>query len=200
MSFTNEFPYTDFHEINLDWILNKIKEFQERIDTFEDTVLKKANAYTDSEILKLSKEISAEFVDFTKEITDKIANIDSNYEQFVTYVNNRITLMENELIKMNDYIQTILKQANEYTQHAIINNNAYIISETTKALSTVKVINYFTGERVSIQEMFDYLCQFHLENAINYTVMASIEKTYTEFNNLNMTYTDLALNGGTLYN
>lgn len=200
MGFTNDFPYTDFHEINLDWILNKIKEFQERIDSFEDTVLKKANAYTDSEILKLSQKISAEFVDFTKEITDKIANIDSNYKQFVTYVNNRITLMENELVKMNDYIQTILKQANEYTRQAIINNNAYIISETTKALSTVKVINYFTGERVSIQEMFNYLCQFHLENSINYTVMASREKTYTEFNNLNMTYTDLALNGGTLYN
>lgn len=200
MSFTNDFPYTDFHEINLDWILNKIKEFQTRIDSFEDTVLKKANAYTDSEILKLSQKISKEFVDFTKEITDKIANIDSNYNQFVNYVNNRITLMENELVKMNDYIQTILKQANEYTRQAIINNNAYIISETTKALSTVKVINYFTGERVSIQEMFDYLCQFHLENAINYTVMANREKTYTEFNNLSMTYTDLALNGGTLYN
>lgn len=200
MSFTNDFPYTDFHEINIDWILNKVKEFQERIDSFEDTVLKKANDYTDSEIIKLSQKISAEFVDFTKEITDKIANIDSNYKQFVTYVDNRITLMENELVKMNDYIQTILKQANEYTRQAIINNNAYIISETTKALSTVKVINYFTGERVSIQEMFDYLCQFHLENAINYTEMASREKTYIEFNNLSMTYTDLALNGGTLYN
>lgn len=200
MKFTNDFPYTDFHELNLDWILNKIKEFQERIDDFEDTVLKKANEYTDSEIIKLSQKISAEFVSFTKEITDKIANIESNYEQFVNYVNNRITLMENELVKMNDYIQTILNQANEYTRQAIINNNAYIISETTKALSTVKVINYFTGERVSIQEMFDYLCQFHLENSINYTVMASREKTYTEFNNLSMTYTDLALNGGTLYN
>lgn len=200
MDFTNDFPYTDFHEINLDWILNKVKEFQERIDSFEDAILKKANDYTDSEILKLSQKISKEFVDFTKEITDKIANIDSNYAQFVNYVNNRITLMENELIKMNDYIQTILKQANEYTTQAIINNNAYIINETTKALSTVKVINYFTGEKISIQEMFDYLCYFHLENAINYTVMASRKKTYTEFNNLNMTYTDLALNGGTLYN
>ena len=200
MGFTNDFPYTDFHEINLDWILNKIKEFQERIDTFEEDILKKANEYTDSEILKLSQKISTEFIAFTKEITEKIANIDSNYNQFVTYVNNRIALMENELVKMNDYIKTILKQANEYTQQAIINNNAYIISETEKALSSVRVINYFTGKRISIQEMFDYLCQFHLENAINYTVMASREKTYIEFNNLSMTYTDLALNGGALYN
>ena len=200
MGFTNDFPYTDFHEINLDWILNKIKEFQERIDNFEDDVLKKANEYTDSEILKLSQKISTEFIAFTKEITEKIANIDSKYNQFVTYVNNRIALMENELVKMNDYIKTILKQANEYTRQAIINNNAYIISETEKALSSVRVINYFTGKRISIQEMFDYLCQFHIENAINYTVMASREKTYIEFNNLSMTYTDLALNGGALYN
>lgn len=200
MCFVNNFPYTDFHELNLDWIIKKIKEFENTIDSFEENVLKKANDYTDSELLKLSQKISLEFIEFTKEVTDKIANIDEKYNQFVIYVNNRITLMENELVKMNDYIQTILKQANEYTQQAIINNNAYIISETTKALSTVKVINYFTGERVSIQDMFDYLCQFHLENAINYTVMASREKTYIEFNALNITYTDLALNGGSLYN
>lgn len=200
MSFTNDFPYTDFHEINLDWILTKITEFQTKLDSFEDTILKKANEYTDKEIIKLSQEINKEFISFTEKVTEKIADIDSKYEQFTKYVNNRITLMENELVKMNDYIQTILKQANEYTRQAIINNNAYIISETTKALSTVKVINYFTGESISIQEMFDYLSQFHLENAINYTVMASREKTYLEFNALNMTYTDLALNGGTLYN
>lgn len=200
MSFTNNYPYTDFHELNLDWVINKIKEFDEKLQNFEDTVLKKANDYTDSQILLLSDKITKEFVNFTNEVTRKIANLDSNYEQFTNYVNNRIALMENDLIRMNDYIQTILKQANEYTQQAIINNNTYIISETTKALSTVKVVNYFTGEKVSIQDMFDYLCQFHLENAINYTVMASREKTFDEFNALNMTYTDLALNGGTLYN
>lgn len=195
-----EFPYTDFHELNLDWIIKKVKEFESKLDNFEDTILKKANSYTDEEIIKLSNKISLEFITFTKEVTEKIANIDNNYNQFVKYVNNRITLMEQDLIKMNDYIQTILQQANEYTQNAIKNNNEYIINETTKALSTVKVINYFTGEKISIQEMFDYLCQFHLENSITYTVMGSREKTYTEFNALNITYTELALNGGTLYN
>lgn len=195
----NEFPYTDFHELNLDWILKKVQEMEDRLNSFEETVLKKANKYTDDEILKLSEKISKEFVDFTNEVTLKISNIDEQYENFTKYVNNRIELMESELVNINNYVQTILKQANEYTQNAIANNNEYIISETTKALSSVKVINYFTGEKVSVQDMFDYLCQFHLENAINYTVMASREKTYTQFNNLNMTYTQLALNGGSLY-
>lgn len=48
--FDNKYPYTDFHELNLDWILSKIKELMEannvndaeikalaaRVDTFED--------------------------------------------------------------------------------------------------------------------------------------------------------------------
>lgn len=195
----NEFPYSDFHELNLDWVLKKVQEMEDRLNSFEDTILKKANEYTDNEIMNLSEKISKEFVDFTNEVTLKISNIDEKYENFTKYVNNRIELMESELVNINNYVQTILKQANEYTQNAIANNNEYIISETTKALSSVKVINYFTGAKVSVQDMFDYLCQFHLENSINYTVMASREKTYTQFKNLNMTYTQLALNGGSLY-
>ena len=27
-NFINQFPYTDFHELNLDWILNKMKELE----------------------------------------------------------------------------------------------------------------------------------------------------------------------------
>ena len=30
--FDNKYPYTDFHELNLDWVLNKIKANQDNID------------------------------------------------------------------------------------------------------------------------------------------------------------------------
>ena len=30
------FPYTDFHDLNLDWILQQIKEFKEELAQFED--------------------------------------------------------------------------------------------------------------------------------------------------------------------
>ena len=30
--FDNKYPYTDFHELNLDWVLNKIKAHQDNID------------------------------------------------------------------------------------------------------------------------------------------------------------------------
>jgi len=33
--FTNRYPYTDFHELNLDWVIEKIKNHEDRITTIE---------------------------------------------------------------------------------------------------------------------------------------------------------------------
>lgn len=36
MGFFNKYPYTDFHELNLDWMLEHFKEFVESIDSLEE--------------------------------------------------------------------------------------------------------------------------------------------------------------------
>lgn len=33
-NFFDKYPYTDFHELNLDWILNKVKETDKKVDDF----------------------------------------------------------------------------------------------------------------------------------------------------------------------
>lgn len=38
MSFINQYPYSDFHNLNLDWILNTIKENTDYVKTIEDLV------------------------------------------------------------------------------------------------------------------------------------------------------------------
>lgn len=34
--FTNEYPYTDFHELNLSWVIIKIKQLLDKVDTLEE--------------------------------------------------------------------------------------------------------------------------------------------------------------------
>lgn len=64
-----------------------------------------------------------------------------------------------------------------------------------KGVVNVRILNYFTGERVTVQEMFDTLAQLHLENPISYTELAAAGITYTALAALNMTYTELAVKG-----
>lgn len=194
MSFFNEYPYTNLHELNLDYILKQINSFNKRIDDLSDELVKNANIYTDTKF----DEIVNEFNDFKNYVTVELEKSKSDYDEFSSYVTNRLILTDDKIKELQKNLDSALASANDYTDRAILFNNEYIIDQTTKALSTVTVLNYFTGERVSIQDMFDYLAQFHLQNAITYEQIQSRQKTVNFIVGLNKPVTEFVLNGGTL--
>lgn len=198
--FDNKYPYLDFHELNLDWVIAKITEFDKKLDEYEDTVLAKAKEYTDSAIQESYSSLVNEFNSFKNEVTNLISGLDSRYDEFVDTVNNRMTITDANVAAISRKVDLVLDEANAYTNQAIINNNDYIIDQTTKALKTVTVLNYFTGARTSIQDMFDYLAQFHLQNAISVNTLVARAKTVNELIAYNMTMTQLATNGATIIN
>jgi len=195
-----KYPYTNYHNLNLDWVIGKIKEFEERMNGIEGDILAKANSYVDEQLQLAVKTLQEDYTSFVADVENKIEGLDKSYEGFVADVTNRMVLMTARIERLQENVDSVLAQANAYTQQAIANNNEYVVEQTTKALGTVTVLNYFTGARTSIQEMFDYLAQFHLQNAISYSKMNTRALTYEQFNNVNMTYTDLALDGASLYN
>lgn len=164
--------------------VNEIVSYVEEIEQRE-------NEYTDAQINNLKNQID-----------ETIAQLNSDYESFSKTVSDKLNGFQNTLdITLNNqymYIDSEIAGVNSRTDTAIANNNVYIFDRISKDLIDLKVINYFTGEIVPIQEMFDYLCQFHLTNAITYKQLASREKTYEQLANLNITYTQLAINGGSL--
>ena len=196
--FDNKYPYSDFHELNLDWVIAKITEFDKKLDDYEDTVLAKAKEYTDSAIHESYSSLITEFNEFKNEVTTLISDLDSRYDEFVDTVNNRMTITDANVAAISRKVDLVLDEANAYTNQAIINNNEYIIDQTTKALETVTVLNYFTGARISIQDMFDYLAHFHLQNAISVDTLVARAKTVNELIAYNMTMTQLATNGATI--
>ena len=196
--FDNKYPYSDFHELNLDWVISKITEFDKKLDNYEVTVLEKAKEYTDSAIQESYSSLVSEFDTFKNEVTTLISGLDSRYDEFVDTVNDRMAITDANVLAISRKVDLVLAEANAYTNQAIINNNDYIIDQTTKALDTVTVLNYFTGARTSIQDMFDYLAQFHLQNAISVDTLVARAKTVNSLISYNMTMTQLATNGATI--
>jgi len=196
MAYNYEYPYFDSGMANADWIIAEIKAIRAALEGSETYVLDLAKAYTDEAIAERLANVESMYNQFKSEVNTQLGEITTDFNEFVAVVNARMALADVNIARIEGKVDSALSQANEYTQNAIANNNEYIIDQTSKAASGIKVLNYFTGERVSIQDMFDYLAQFHLSDAITVADLVARQKTVAELVALDMTMTGLATRGG----
>ena len=71
MGLFEHFPYTNFHELNLDWIIKTVKDLDEKVNSIEDRIYNKAKAYTDEQVGQLRNEFNElenEFIAFKAEV------------------------------------------------------------------------------------------------------------------------------------
>lgn len=198
----NKYSYTDFHELNADYILAQLKEMDGRIDNIvaevTDKAIEAAKVFVDEEIAgvlaqfaELQEQFNGVVNDFDA-LREEMADMEQDFSDFVEHIESRLDYF-------TGYIDAQIAAVNLRTDAAIEANNEYILENMETFLGEIKVLNYFTGEYVSIQDMFDYLASLHVTDSIDYSTMAARNKTYTELAALNITYTDLALHGNTLF-
>ncbi len=190
------------HELNLDYILEQIMLISARVDQLIDEAIQKAseiaNAYTDSQL----QSIRDDFNDLSNEFDDVKTGFEALTQSFISLsgqFDDLVLDINNKLVYMRDYIDAQILAVNSRTDALFVQNNDYILSQVGQYLANVEVLNYFTGTYMSIQDMFDYLAQLHITDSIDYDTMNTRALTYTQFNALNITYTDLAMHGNTLY-
>ena len=58
--FFNKYPYTNYHELNLDYIMEQINSFNKRIDELSDELVKNANIYTDEKFYEIAESEESE--------------------------------------------------------------------------------------------------------------------------------------------
>lgn len=191
MGFFNKYPYTDFHELNLDWLLNEMKALEAKLDNaiadITAQVIINVKQYVDEELADLEAEFEQIKIDFAS-VQRNVDTLNNSFESFTTYVEGQITFIKN-------YIDAQVNSVNERTDALIASNNQLLLQEMRTYLNQIEVVNYFTGELTTIQDMFNYLASLHLQQSIDYDTMASRSKTYTWLAAQNKTYTDLAMNG-----
>lgn len=159
----------------------------EALSQYQDS-LAEAKAYTDEQISILNSSLQ----DFVKALIDAtnntIADLDNKINQNQAENNAKFQDIDNEFNKVYTQINT-----------AIENNNKFLIEEISKNLGNqLLVTNFFTGQRVTVQNMFDYLANLHVENGINYTTLAERNYSYDELVALKITYSQMVINGNIL--
>ena len=201
-----KYPYTDLHELNLDWLIQEMKDLDSRIDGLHDELKQELTAeltvYVNERLAVTEAKFAVLKADVEHELgvieanfnllRGQFADLDQTMNDYIDYINGRIADIQAE-------ISADIAGVNARTDALIASNNEYLLSQMSQYLSQIKIINFFTGELVSIQDMFNYLAGLHLTDSIDYDTMALRAKTYTELAVLNINYTNLAMHGNTLY-
>ena len=191
MAYNYEYPYTDPNRYNADWLLNKMKELEGRLDGIVEEAVSLTKVYVDERLAGYQEQIS----DIKKEIN----NLYNQDDEISAEIVRQVARLEDLIADAESKAESLFVIANNRTDIQIERNNEYIFREIEdNILANITVLNYFTGERVSVQNMFDYLAALHLQNSITYTELANKNLTYNAFIEKNITYTELVRDGATV--
>ena len=191
MAYNYEYPYTDPNRYNADWLLNKMKELEGRLDGILEEALKLTKEYVDTRLSEYQAQIA--------QIRNEIQAVSDRTDELSEEIVRQVLRLEGLISDAERQAESLFIIANNRTDLQIERNNEYIFREIEdNILANITVINYFTGEHVTVQDMFDYLASLHLENAITYNGLRDKNLTYTELIAKRITYTELVKKGGIL--
>lgn len=172
----------------------KLNEVIDMCNNISDNIISEVNAYTDKKVA----ETFAKIDEAVNEIYVLKGELDKEYREFSKLTNAQLQMFNQRLEAIGYRIDDTIIAINERTDLAIEQNNERIFGELGKSLSRIKVLNYFTGGYVSVQEMLDYLSLLHVENAFIYELLIAKNISYTELASRNVRFTDLVLDGSEL--
>lgn len=165
-------------------IAQRVEKVYELIEEYEQNY----KNYTDEQIALLKTEIN-------NLLNETIENLNNQYQGFTNIVNSQLNRFESLINQLSTKIDANYASMESYVNLRIAQNNDYIFDKIKNEELDIKVTNYFTGESVTVQSMFDYLAKFHLENAITVDELIAKNKTVQQLIDLNVTYTQIAVDG-----
>ena len=185
------YDYALSHIDSISKFTAKLNEVINMCNNMSADIIADVNAYTDNKVA----ETFAKIDEAVKEIYVLKGELDKEYREFSKLTNAQLQLFNQRLEAIGYRIDDTIVSINARTDTAIEQNNERIFSELGKSLSKIKVLNYFTGAQVSVQELFDYFALLHLTEAFVYNALVNKNITYSSLASREITFTDLVLHG-----
>lgn len=164
-----------------------------------EEVIAEVNEIDQEAIQQALDDMRAEIAKFETQIQKQYNALDEKYQKLYEELNTSILELADttaeSLEELDTKIYNLGESLKDIMDLKIEENNEYIFESIASEIIGIKVLNYFTGERVTVQEMFDYLAQLHATDGITVTELITRQKTVNELIALKFTYTQLAQNG-----
>ena len=184
MAFTS-YPWSNTHELNLDWLIRKIKDISEHIDELE-----KAKEEFNQTAAQLRAEMAL--------IEGQVESITSLYETFVDDVNKRFAALEASLIDDLD----LFKQALEKEMQDLVDVTSGALGDMQTELddleatlvhvlnnlpSEIRMINPYTGEMDTLENIINYIADAGKTDSLTATEYDALALTATAYDAYGLT-------------
>ena len=205
MGFINQFPYSDFHEMNLDWLINTMKAVIAQMDAIQEEFAK-IEVMTKEQIELLIQEAiltnNRELYDYLTQLRAQItaedkAYTDSQITSLKSYTDNRITSVNNSIDDLKIYVdnQDVYYDdlAKIYAEHAVVVANQYT---DTKVVNYTYMISPITGEYEDVRDVVtEMITYFHSDNSLTAAEYDALDLTAAVYDAYDLSAFDYDFNG-----
>lgn len=192
MALFEHFPYTNFHDLNLDQLAKKIEELEELKNAIE-------------EVQTLATELREEM----NAVNGRIDNIEDLYDTFVDTITAKFTALQTSLEDDIDLLkQDLQNQMDSY--QATVDLQLTTFGNSVSALDTrltnvlanlpseIKMISPFTGQMSDLATIIAELSNQGRSEALTATEYDALTKTATAYDAYNLTAYQYDWHGKTL--
>lgn len=190
MDFIHKYPYSNLHELNLDWLIDETRKLMSQMVTVQE-ILATIEVMTEEQIKALiNSAIATNNIELYNKMLDYYNQITTEYKAFC---NNQIAQLKIYVDNQDSYYDNL---AQGYANHALNDSKQYT---DNKILNYTMMVNPITGQYEDVRDVVnDIVYYFHSDNTLTAGEYDALDMTAGYYDSKDITAYDYDFNGKNL--